>query len=577
MNKEVKVTDYITSFLVAQGVTHVFEVIGGMTTHLIDSIHLNGKISIISTHHEQAAVFAAEAMARITGIPGIAMATSGPGATNLLTGIGSCYFDSSPAIFFTGQVNRDEQKGNRAIRQLGFQEADIVKIADPITKGAWCVQTPEELPDLLVNAYKLAITGRPGPVLIDIPMDVQRAMIEVQEPSKVSLNFSKDVDKGTIEELIKSLHEAKRPLVLVGNGVRLSKSTDLFRQFMAEVKIPVVNSLMAVDSLSYKDIFRVGMIGTYGNRWANMALSRADLLLVLGSRLDIRQTGSDVDSFKSDRIIYHVDCDVVELNNRVKGCRAINADLNVFLSTILHMSKKYTFPYREEWISEIKEYKTKWPDTDELNKGKGINPNVFMHQLSATSELAAAYITDVGQHQMWAAQSMDLLPHQRYLTSGGMGAMGFALPAAIGASLACSKQPVVMIAGDGGFQINIQELQTLARNHLPVKMIILNNQCYGMVRQFQQSYFNERYQSTYWGYSTPDFVQIAQAYGIQACTVENSADVQDALKPLWRDPQSPFLLQVAINTFDNAYPKIAFGRPITEMEPLAKPLDIEET
>ena len=207
MNKKVKVTDYITSFLVAQGVTHVFEVIGGMTTHLIDSIHLNGKISIISTHHEQAAVFAAEAMARITGIPGIAMATSGPGATNLLTGIGSCYFDSSPAIFFTGQVNRDEQKGNRAIRQLGFQEADIVKIADPITKGAWCVQTPEELPDLLVNAYKLAITGRPGPVLIDIPMDVQRAMIEVQEPSKVSLNFSEDVDKGTIEELIWLLAE----------------------------------------------------------------------------------------------------------------------------------------------------------------------------------------------------------------------------------------------------------------------------------------------------------------------------------------------------------------------------------
>ena len=577
MNKEMKITDYITSFLVAQGVTHVFEVIGGMTTHLVDSIYRDGKIRIICTHHEQAAVFAAEAMARISGIPGIAMATSGPGATNLLTGIGSCYFDSSPAIFFTGQVNRDEQKGNRATRQLGFQETDIVRMAAPITKAAWCIQKPEEIPDLLINAFDLAVSGRPGPVLIDIPMDVQRSMIEVREPSKVSVNFSEDIAKGTTEELIQSLYEAKRPLVLVGNGVRLSKSTDLFRQFIAKVKIPVVNSLMAVDTLSSEDIFRVGMIGTYGNRWANIALGRSDLLLVLGSRLDIRQTGSDVDSFKSDRIIYHVDCDMAELNNRVKGCRAINADLNVFLSTILHMSKKYTFPYREEWISEIKEYKTKWPDTDELNKGKGINPNVFMHQLSATSGLAAAYITDVGQHQMWAAQSIDLLPHQRYLTSGGMGAMGFALPAAIGASLSCSEQPVVMIAGDGGFQINIQELETLAHNHLPVKMIILNNQCYGMVRQFQQSYFNKRYQSTCWGYSTPDFVQIAQAYGIQACTVENPADVQDKLKQLWRDPQSPFLLQVAIDTSYNAYPKIAFGCPMTEMEPLAEPLDMEGT
>jgi len=359
MNKKTKVTDYITSFLVAQGVTHVFEVIGGMTTHLVDSIYRDGKIRIISTHHEQAAVFAAEAMARISGVPGIAMATSGPGATNLLTGIGSCYFDSSPAIFFTGQVNRDEQKGNKPTRQLGFQETDIVRMAAPITKAAWCIQKPEEIPDLLINAFDLAVSGRPGPVLIDIPMDVQRATIEVQEPSKVSLNISEDVDKETIEDLIKSLHEAKRPLVLVGNGVRLSQSTDLFRQFIAEVKTPVVNSLMAVDSLPYKDVFRVGMIGTYGNRWANVALGRADLLLVLGSRLDIRQTGSDVDSFKSDRIIYHVDCDLAELNNRVKGCRTINANLNVFLSTILPMSKKYTFPYREEWISEIKEYKTK--------------------------------------------------------------------------------------------------------------------------------------------------------------------------------------------------------------------------
>lgn len=572
-----KVSDYISSFLDAQGVTHVFEVVGGMITHLLDSIYCQGKIQLISTHHEQAAAFAAEAMARITGAPGVVMATSGPGATNLLTGIGSCYFDSSPVIFITGQVNRHEQKGNRPIRQLGFQETDIVSMARHVTKASWCVQSPEEIPSLLAKAFTIALSGRRGPVLIDIPMDVQRAKISGEAINLLTVPAESEPDFKEIEELLAALSVARRPLILAGGGIRSARAADLFRSFSEKVKIPVVNSLMGVDLLPYNHPLRGGTIGSYGNRWANMAIGQSDFLLVLGSRLDVRQTGSELEAFKGKRTIYHVDCEAGEINNRLKGCHAILADLPSFFKAVMRIAAASTFPDRTNWISEICKLRESWPDTTELRDIKGINPNEFMQQLSASSRLASSFLVDVGQHQMWAAQSLKLETNQRFLTSGGMGAMGFALPAALGAALACPKQPVVMIAGDGGFQMNIQELQTVVHHQLPIKLVVINNQCYGMVRQFQQSYFAERYQSTYWGYSAPNFAQVANAYGIDAHTVSDQADVPQALNRLWEDPKASFLLQVMIDMATNTYPKIAFGCPITEMEPFAKPLDMEST
>lgn len=572
-----KVSDYIGSFLHTQGVNHIFEVVGGMITHLVDSICHQDKIGLVSTHHEQAAAFAADATARITGVPGVAMATSGPGATNLLTGVGSCYFDSSPAIFFTGQVNQSEQRGTRLIRQLGFQETDIVPMAYPVTKAAWSVQSPEEIPSLLADAFTLATSGRRGPVLIDIPMNVQRAEICAEAPSKLSFYGTDDVDEKAIEELLTELSIARRPLILVGGGVRSAQAGDLFRSFVERVKVPAVNSLLAVDVLPHSHPLRVGMIGTYGNRWANIAAGRSDYLLVLGSRLDIRQTGSDTTAFKGSRTIYHVDCEAGEINNRVTGCHAILANLTSFLTEAVQMISGREFPDRLDWLAEIAELKCTWPDTGELRGISGINPNEFMHQLAATSRLAAAYVVDVGQHQMWAAQSLELERDQRFLTSSGMGAMGFALPAAIGTALALPGQPVVMIAGDGGFQLNIQELQTVVQHHLPIKMVILNNQCYGMVRQFQQTYFEECYQSTYWGYTAPDFARVAHAYGIASHTVKDQSDLKQALDWMWHDPMDPCLLQVMINTFINIYPKVAFGRPITEMEPFAEPTEMEGT
>jgi len=570
-----KASDYIAHFLKERGVSCVFEMAGGMITHMLDSIYQAGGIRIVSVHHEQTAAFAAEAAGRMTGIPGVAMATSGPGATNLLTGIGSCFFDSSPAVFITGQVNRHEQKGDRAIRQLGFQETDIVSMAKPITKAAWQVNDPHLLPQMLHEAFELAVSGRPGPVLLDIPMDVQRVDISLPE-SFPDTPPSKSVSPADLKDLFTRMAEAHKPLILAGGGIRSARVTAEFGAFAHTLGIPVVHSLMGVDVLPYEDPLRVGLIGSYGNRWANHAVGQSDFLLVLGSRLDVRQTGSETEAFKGNRTVFHVDVEPGEINNRITGCEAIIADLPLFFMAALPTARDLRWPRRTEWLENIAALRQQWPDTSELPDIDGINPNMLMHSISRHARSAGSYVIDVGQHQMWAAQSIEVGADQRFLLSGGMGSMGFALPAAVGVA-AVDSRPVVVIAGDGGFQTNIQELQTVARYSLPLKIVIINNQCHGMVRQFQQSYFHERYQSTLWGYSAPDFAAVAAGYGIPSGTVDRESGLEEALQQLWAEPGKPALLQVMIDTYANAYPKLAFGLPMTEMEPQAKPLEMEGT
>jgi acetolactate synthase I/II/III large subunit len=575
----IKASDYIARFLYARGVRTVYELPGGMITHLLNSLYEFKKIRVVSMHHEQAAAFAADATGRITGVPGVAMATSGPGAINLLTGIGSCHFDSSPAVFITGQVNRHELRGERAIRQLGFQESDIVTMAQPITKAAWQVRTPEELPELLERAFDLALAGRPGPVLLDVPMDIQNTKLQVPEPQSYlsPVAQSPSIGEAVWGELRKVLKEAQRPLVLAGAGIRAGNALAPFHKFVRALGIPVVNSLLAVDVMPYGDPLRVGMIGSYANRWANHALASSDLLLVLGSRLDIRQTGNDTAFFKADRVIVHVDCEPGEINNRVSGCIAVHSELKPFLEGALRNLHCTGRPEWLAWGAEIGGLRERFDDRRELSNIEGINPNIFMHQLSAVSQAAGAYVVDVGQHQMWAAQSIEVQEDQRWLTSGGMGSMGFGLPASIGAAVSLAPRPVVVIAGDGAFQCNLQELQTIVRNRLPVKIVVINNHCHGMVRQFQQSYFKEQYQSTLWGYDTPDFARVAQAYGIASASVRNESEIQAGLRSLWEHPTLPALIEVTIDTFTNVYPKIAFGRPLTEMEPDAQPIAMEST
>lgn len=571
-----KAADYLVDYLHAKGVKQIFEVIGGMITQIVDAAYQQKQIELVSMHHEQAAAFAADSYGRLTGIPGVAIATSGPGATNLITGIGSCYFDSVPAIFITGQVNINEQHGTKPIRQLGFQETDIVSMVGTITKAALKVTSADELPALLENAFKIATSGRPGPVLIDIPMSVQKENVSHAALAKKNDTVNHP-DLAQIETLLKGLRRSKRPVVLAGGGIRASGSNELFREFINLTSLPVVNSLMAVDALPYEDPNRIGLIGTYGNRYANISLGNSDFLLVLGSRLDIRQTGADTLSFGKGRTIYHVDCDEPEINNRIKGCIPVVADLHVFLESAIEVAQNRPMGNYDEWKVQIQQWKKQWPDDQELSSKDSINPNTFMHQLSRNSSEASTIIADVGNNQMWAAQSLELNDDQKFTTSGGMGSMGYALPAAIGATYATPSRPVVVIAGDGGLQMNIQELETIVHHNYPIKIVVINNKSLGMVRQFQETYFENRLQSTHWGYSAPNFTQVAQAYGIPAAAVTNQEDVAAALEKMWANPMQPYLLQVDIDPSLNVYPKIAFGHPITEMEPFVKPIDMEST
>jgi acetolactate synthase-1/2/3 large subunit len=298
---------------------------------------------------------------------------------------------------------------------------------------------------------------------------------------------------------------------------------------------------------------------------------------VLGSRLDIRQTGSDTKAFKSNRTVIHVDCDESEINNRIAGCLPVVSELRDFLTGAIQRVGDFRLVERTEWTATIASRRLQWPDVLEVANVPGINPNEFMHTLSRLSQQASAYVVDVGQHQMWAAQSLQLSEPQRFLTSGGMGSMGFALPAAVGVVATRPSEPAVVIAGDGGMQCNIQELQTVVHHQLPLKIIVLNNRCLGMVRQFQETYFDSRYQSTLWGYSSPDFVRLAAAYGLPSQAVSAPREVEAALRWLWTEPHRPALLEVAITCETNVYPKMAFGRPITDMEPFFKPKEMEGT
>lgn len=579
-----KASDYIAHFLKHKGITHVFELSGGMITHILDSIYALKSTTIVTMHHEQGVAFAVDGYARIKKLPGVGLATSGPGATNLLTGIGSCYFDSVPAIFITGQVNQHELKGDRPIRQLGFQETDIVSMAQPITKACFQIQNADDLPDVLEKAFIIAMSGRPGPVLIDIPMNIQRVSIKEFDPEydfkssgKTYSNESPVIEYKILDEIKKVIQSSEKPLILAGRGILSSNSKALLNEFLEITGIPVVTSLNAVDAIPFNHKSRVGFIGSYGNRWANIALGNCDCLIVLGSRLDIRQTGAETDSFKAGKKIFHIDIEIGEINNRVKDCIALNSDVKTFLTDAVKEYKNSEFVLKQNWIDEINQLRNKWPDVNEIHGIKGINPNHFIHNLSKASPLAKGYSVDVGSHQMWAAQSVELNENQFFITSGGMGAMGYAFPATIGACFGENSEPVVMISGDGGFQLNIQELQTVKRNNLPLKLVILNNQSLGMIRQFQDSYFDGRHQSTVWGYSAPDFEKVAAAYGIDSMTISETDEIDKALSLMWKDPNSPFLLQVMIDPKANAYPKIAFGKPITEMEPFAKSLDMEGT
>lgn len=570
-----KLSDYVISCIQKEGVSHVFEFIGGAIVHLLDSISSRDDIECVSVRHEQAGAFAAEAYARMNGKLGVAMATSGPGALNLVTGIGSCYFDSVPCLFITGQVNTYEYKFDRPIRQIGFQETDIISVAKSLTKYAELVTDPTKIRYHLEKAIYIAQTGRPGPVLLDIPMNIQRADIDVENLESFfdSTEYLDDVtnyivEEDTLDSIIDLLKHAQRPLVLAGGGIRVGNAAGELNEFLNKTGIPVVSSLMGLDVIAHNNPQYCGLIGSYGNRYSNMTLANCDLLIILGSRLDSRQTGTRPDTFARAATKVHVDIDALELNSKVQADITIQSDLKGFLDGINNRLSNYIKGDISPWFDTISNLKVKYPTYSFTPKNQEIEPNRFIQLLSSKSEEIGTICLDVGQHQMWASQSFLLSENQRLLNSGGMGAMGFALPASIGAALASDKD-VLVIAGDGGIQLNIQELDTITRMNLPIKIVVLNNSSLGMVRQFQDLYMDGRQQSTV--NKNPSFIDIFNAYQIPSFQM-GSMDDEDQLDQ-FLNVNGPALLEVKLAKNTEVHPKLVVNRPIEDMFPY---LDREE-
>ncbi len=568
-----KLSDYVIDFIAKQGVSHVFEFIGGAITHLIDSVYQRDDIDCVPVHHEQSGAFAAEAYARINGRLGVAMATSGPGALNMVTGIGSCYFDSVPALFITGQVNTYEYKFDRPVRQIGFQETDIVSVVKPLTKYAAMTVDAGMIRYQLEKAVYLAQSGRPGPVLLDIPMNIQRAEIE---PERLASFYDGDEFKAmekapvpedrVLDEVARLIGEAKRPVILAGGGVRSGGAVPELRRLVEQTGIPVVASLMGIDAISHDTPFFFGMIGAYGNRFSNLTLANCDLMLILGSRLDSRQTGTRPDTFGRGAKKIHVDIDPAELNAKITADLAIHSGLKAFIARLNARLAGHAGPDLSSWYGTIERYRAKYPTRSAEAGENVIEPNRFMEILSARCGQGDIVCLDVGQNQMWAAQSFHLKDGQRMLISGGMGAMGFALPAALGAAKAAPGKQAIVIVGDGGIQVNIQDFETIVQHKLPVKIFVLNNSCLGMVRQFQDMYFGGRRQSTVIGYGCPDLCRIAEAYGITAFRIEVPGDAAGIIEQAL-GTEGPVLVDVQLDQSTCVNPKLVVNRPIEDMSP----------
>ena len=564
-----KASDALAKFLIAHQVQTCFELVGGMITHLLDSFAESGRFNIISMHHEQAAAFAAEGVARQTRgkTIAVAMGTSGPGATNLITGIGSCWFDSVPCLFITGQVNTRELKGNRAIRQQGFQELGIVEVVHSLTKYAARVDNPDDLLPALHKALSSSLSGRQGPVLLDIPNDVQRAdipdaLVEKWLNMPLEISTESKIDISDVKKLEALCKDAQRPLICIGGGARWTDSMDEWLLTAEALGVPYVSTLMGHERVIARNNY-FNMIGSYGNREANWAVQNCDLLIVVGARLDVRQTGSDAEDFARKASIVQIDIDAAQLDNRVQADLNICAAAESFFKAFSLCPA--TLPNIDKgWLAELSQQR----DRAQLNEyiDWEISPSEIFKKLNRIlAKHTVDYVCDVGNHQMWAAQSLRLSPNQAVHYSGGMGAMGFALPTALGVAIQ-SKNKVIVITGDGSLQINIQELDTLNRLGLDLTIIVMNNSVLGMVKNFQDMYFDGRDQSTKKGYSSPSFTDIAAAYGIEAHRATNAADT-DLLLDKIAGHKGPLLIEILMDGATECRPRLAFGSKLDEQFP----------
>lgn len=537
------------------GVEIIFGYPGGAMLPLYDAIHNFEGIQHILARHEQGATHEAEGYAKSSGKVGVVVVTSGPGATNAVTGIADAYLDSVPLLVFTGQV------GRQSIGKDAFQEADTVGITAPITKYNYQIRETADIPRIVTEAYYLARTGRPGPVEIDLPKDV--STLEVTEINDPSLNLPHyhESEKATdeqLQELLTELSVSKKPVIIAGGGINYSGSVDIFRAFVEKYQIPVVSTLLGLGTLPISHELQLGMAGMHGSYAANMALVEADYIINLGSRFDDRVV-SNLAKFAKNAVVAHIDIDAAELGKIVKTDIPILSDLKVALSRLLQLNNvKTDF---NDWIKTVIENKEKAPFTYEP-QNHDIRPQETIKLIGEYTQGDAIIVTDVGQHQMWVAQYYPYKNARQLITSGGMGTMGFGIPAAIGAKLAQPNKNVIVFVGDGGFQMTNQELALLNGYGIAIKVVLINNHSLGMVRQWQESFYEERRSQSVFDVE-PNFQLLAEAYGIKHVKLDNPKTLADDLKIITED--EPMLIEVLISKSEHVLPMIPAGLHNDEM------------
>ena len=541
--------------LVREGVEVVFGISGGAVIHLYHALP-EYPIRHILMRHEQAAAHAADGYVRATGKVGVCMATSGPGATNLVTGLATAYMDSSPVVAITGQVPTS------LIGKDAFQEVDITGITLPITKHNYLVTEVEALPTVIKEAFHIARTGRPGPVLIDIAKDVQAASLEYEYPEEVNLPGYHPTLIGhqrQIKQAAQLINQAQRPLVIAGHGVTLAGAEPELRELVEKAQIPVVNTLLGLSTIPETHPLCLGMAGMHGEAYANKALQEADLVVALGSRFDDRLTGA-VDTFAPHAKIVHVDIDPAEIGKNVKADVPVVGDVKNILQALLPLVEPASHP---DWIGKINEWRVESGQRDILQQETdALIPQYVVRQIWHATGGDAVMVSDVGQNQMWEAQYFLHQKPRGLISSGGLGTMGFALPAAIGAQVGRPEEMVWVTVGDGGFQMTIHELATVVQEKLPLKIAILNNGFLGMVRQWQQLFFEGRYSGT--PLLGPDFAKVAKAYGIPGFTVREKSQVIPAIEQALAIA-GPVLIDFVIEQEENVYPMVAPGGSISNM------------
>lgn len=553
----------IIASLEAEGVDTIFGYPGGQAIKIYDALYDSKKIRHVLARHEQGATHMADGYARATGKVGVVLVTSGPGATNTVTGIATAFMDSVPLVVITGQVTRG------VIGTDAFQESDIVGITMPVVKHSFLLQSCDDLTRTFREAFYIASTGRPGPVLIDIPSDLSGSQMVFHYPDSISIPSYKPTYKGNAKQVRQAanlIESAKRPLIYAGGGIVSSHACAELTQLAEHMRIPVVTSLMGKGAMRCSNPLNLGPVGMHGSKYANMAVTECDLLIAVGARFSDRVTGK-VSEFAPHAKIIHIDIDPAEIGKIIDPAVPIVGDANVVLGAICdRLAKDGAAPIDQEWEKTVFSWRDRWPfyAADFADYPDKIAPEIVLSKLSDKLDPEASIVTtEVGQHQMWAHQNIHRERARTFISSGGLGTMGFGFPAAIGAQIGCPEDQVVCIAGDGSFQMNSQEMATAAINRAPLKVVIIDNRALGMVHQWQSLFYDHRFSFTELD-ANPDFVKLADAYGWQAMRIEHPDQVDEALDTMLAS-DGPFLLDVIIPTEQTVYPMVAPGAALDDI------------